>query len=392
MSLTNEQVDGTLYMRLGRDDTTNVFEINSESWHDDVVASEYKDVLTEVRPDQVQEWTIENRTGGGWFHPLHIHLCDFQIVSRNGQPAFDYEKGPKDVVYVGEDETVRVRLKFTLQKGGGNSQNRGGRYMIHCHNLPHEDHDMMHQFAVVDEDDDYMEVNDPIHAAPCEVDDGSYDDGWTPTDDVPPTVVASSPADGAPTGTNVIADFSEPVTGVNALSMTLHSESGLPVPAVVSLNLTGKRAVLNPVATLAPGTTYWARVSEDIKDEAGQPIEPFEWSFKTAGSALTAAPTVTKTVPLANAVGVGIAANMTATFSKPVTGVSEETMTLTAPDGSVVDAVVTLNSTRRIATLNPKPSLARKTVYTVSLVGGTAAIRDLNDNPLQSVEWSFTTL
>ena len=23
-----------------------------------------------------------------------------------------------------------------------------GRYMMHCHNLVHEDHDMMHQFAV----------------------------------------------------------------------------------------------------------------------------------------------------------------------------------------------------------------------------------------------------
>ena len=26
----------------------------------------------------------------------------------------------------------------------------GGRYMIHCHNLVHEDHDMMVQFAVGD--------------------------------------------------------------------------------------------------------------------------------------------------------------------------------------------------------------------------------------------------
>jgi hypothetical protein len=42
--------------------------------------------------------------------------------------------------------------------------------MIHCHNLPHEDHDMMSQFSVglapgeVDE-------NDPIAAAPCVKDD-----------------------------------------------------------------------------------------------------------------------------------------------------------------------------------------------------------------------------
>jgi spore coat protein A len=48
--------------------------------------------------------------------------------------------GPKDVVYVGEGETVRVLMRF----------NQGqGRYMMHCHNLVHEDHDMMTQFEVV---------------------------------------------------------------------------------------------------------------------------------------------------------------------------------------------------------------------------------------------------
>ena len=33
--------------------------------------------------------------------------------------------------------------------------------MVHCHNLPHEDHDMMQQFAVGNPD-----VNDPIASAP----------------------------------------------------------------------------------------------------------------------------------------------------------------------------------------------------------------------------------
>ena len=70
------------------------------------------------------------------------------------RPPSHYENGPKDVVYVGEDETVRLLMKFTLQKRGGNSRT-GGRYMIHCHNLPHEDHDMMQQFAVGQIPDDY---------------------------------------------------------------------------------------------------------------------------------------------------------------------------------------------------------------------------------------------
>ncbi len=171
MSLTTAQATNKLYMRLERDDVTNQFEISGKSWHD-VEDSGFKDVLTKVEPDEVGLWTVENRTGGGWFHPLHIHLVDFKIVSRNGRAAFPYEQGPKDVVYVGEDETVQLLMKFSLQAGGGNSRNAGGRYMVHCHNLPHEDHDMMHQFAVGDPD-----VNDPITSAPCKPDYGEYDDG-----------------------------------------------------------------------------------------------------------------------------------------------------------------------------------------------------------------------
>ena len=62
-----------------------------------------------------------------------------QILDRNGNAPFAYEKGWKDVFYVGENETVRVIGKF-----GPNT----GTYMTHCHNTVHEDHDMMNQFKV----------------------------------------------------------------------------------------------------------------------------------------------------------------------------------------------------------------------------------------------------
>ncbi|MFW5470965.1 multicopper oxidase family protein [Knoellia sp. CPCC 206435] len=174
MGLTESMASRRLNLRLERNDVTNVFEINDRTWHD-VVDSGYRDVLTVAEPDEIQVWEIENRSGG-WFHPLHIHLVDFRILSRNGRPAYPWEEGPKDVVYVGENETVRLAMKFTLQKGGGTSRNAGGRYMIHCHNLPHEDHDMMQQFAVGS-----VDANDPITSAPCQPDTGYYEDGWSPT-------------------------------------------------------------------------------------------------------------------------------------------------------------------------------------------------------------------
>jgi len=92
----------------------------------------------DVPLDAVEVWELENKSGG-WFHPLHIHLVDFKILDRNGKPPFDWELGPKDVAYVGENEKVRVIARFGPHRG---------RYMMHCHNLVHEDHDMMTHFDV----------------------------------------------------------------------------------------------------------------------------------------------------------------------------------------------------------------------------------------------------
>ncbi|MFC5930658.1 multicopper oxidase domain-containing protein [Cryobacterium melibiosiphilum] len=54
----------------------------------------------------------------------------------------------------------------------------GGRHMIHCHNLVHEDHDMMVQFAVGD-----WRVNDPVSSDPAYLDalpDGAYPPTYLP--------------------------------------------------------------------------------------------------------------------------------------------------------------------------------------------------------------------
>ena len=106
MFLQPAQSVKTRKFRLKRNDSTNLWTINDDSWQD-VIASGYKKVIADPELNSVEIWEIENKSGG-WFHPLHIHLVDFQILSRNGQPAMAHERGPKDVVYVGEGETVRL--------------------------------------------------------------------------------------------------------------------------------------------------------------------------------------------------------------------------------------------------------------------------------------------
>jgi FtsP/CotA-like multicopper oxidase with cupredoxin domain len=133
--------------------------INGFTW-EDVVNSNFQFCVARPGLNDVEIWELQN-PGGGWFHPVHIHLLEFKILDRNGKPPFDFELGPKDVAYTGENETVRLIMRFAPHKG---------RYMFHCHNLVHEDHDMMGQFGVSFTPGE-VDPNDPITAAPPQVDD-----------------------------------------------------------------------------------------------------------------------------------------------------------------------------------------------------------------------------
>ena len=92
----------------------------------------------------MEVWELRNDSGG-WHHPLHTHLVDFRVLDRefdrNGirVPPRPHELGPKDTVSLGENERVRIVAQFGPH---------AGRYMVHCHNVVHEDHDMMGQFTV----------------------------------------------------------------------------------------------------------------------------------------------------------------------------------------------------------------------------------------------------
>lgn len=122
--------------------TNGLWTLSGQTW-EDVIASNFGAVIADPGVDDVELWEIRNDSGG-WHHPLHIHLIDFRIIDRSIDDAapiapFPFELGPKDVVYTGEHERVRVMARFGPHPG---------RYMVHCHNLVHEDHSMMHQFEV----------------------------------------------------------------------------------------------------------------------------------------------------------------------------------------------------------------------------------------------------
>ena len=116
---------------------------------------------------------------------------------------------------------------------------------------------------------------------------------------------------------------------------------------------------------------------------------PYFAMFPVAGATDTTPPTVTATSPIANATGVALNANVTATFSEPVQGVGSGTFTLTPAGGTAVGASVTGSGNQW--SLDPTADLAASTTYTATLTGGTAAIRDMANNPLTTTSWTFTT-
>ncbi|WP_458779584.1 S8 family serine peptidase [Arthrobacter sp. D3-16] len=103
------------------------------------------------------------------------------------------------------------------------------------------------------------------------------------------------------------------------------------------------------------------------------------------------APTVTATAPGPNATAVATGANVTATFSTGVQGVTTGTFVLKNAAGSTIPATVSYNSTTRTAILDPGAGLPADVTYTATLVGGASAIRDAAGTPLASVTWSFLT-
>ena len=108
-------------------------------------------ILTKPPRGAVEIWNLKNGAGGG-VHPVHIHLIDFEILSRNGDngSVLPYEAaGLKDVVYLGPGQYVAPKKCFkeimliilrSVQVIARYAP-WDGVYMFHCHNLVHEDHE-----------------------------------------------------------------------------------------------------------------------------------------------------------------------------------------------------------------------------------------------------------
>ena len=96
-----------------------------------------------IRLGDTEIWELTNGTGQA--HPFHIHLVQFQVLSRNGKAPAKTDLGWKDTILVHPGDRIRIIMKFEKYADPQTP------YMYHCHIMAHEDNGMMGQFLVVDE-------------------------------------------------------------------------------------------------------------------------------------------------------------------------------------------------------------------------------------------------
>lgn len=86
-----------------------------------------------VMAGDVEIWEFVNTSDEP--HPIHIHNAMFQVIDRDGKaPDSPKDFGWKDTVIVWGAQKVRVAVRFGAHDG---------LYILHCHNLEHEDDGMM---------------------------------------------------------------------------------------------------------------------------------------------------------------------------------------------------------------------------------------------------------
>lgn len=83
-----------------------------------------------------ERWILRNE-GGGWWHPVHIHLESHQTVQFNGRTPDPADQFKNDTVILDGNGEVEILMNFRTFRGP---------FVFHCHNVEHEDMRMMFTF------------------------------------------------------------------------------------------------------------------------------------------------------------------------------------------------------------------------------------------------------
>jgi spore coat protein A, manganese oxidase len=122
--------------------------LNATYWH--------QPITEKPRINTTEIWNLINLTDE--VHPIHMHLVRFQVLDRRVFERFEYQRtgklrylgaltapepnemGWKDTVRAQPHAVTRIIVHFEAYTG---------RYVWHCHNLEHEDNEMMRPYEII---------------------------------------------------------------------------------------------------------------------------------------------------------------------------------------------------------------------------------------------------
>jgi FtsP/CotA-like multicopper oxidase with cupredoxin domain len=105
-----------------------------------------------------EEWLLNNNVGASaWTHPVHIHFEEFRVLKRFVAgvevPVPPLMTGRKDVMRLEAGQGALIKMQF---------RDFLGRYLIHCHNMGHEDAFMMVRWDIVENEAALLECQESM--------------------------------------------------------------------------------------------------------------------------------------------------------------------------------------------------------------------------------------
>ena len=118
------------------------FERTDGAWAINGRFADLEHALTTSAEGQGEIWHLDS--GGGWAHPVHIHLEYMRVLRRDGKLPPPNERdgmAKKDTIVIGADfGNVDIFIKF---------RDFLGPFVFHCHNIEHEDMRMMARMDIL---------------------------------------------------------------------------------------------------------------------------------------------------------------------------------------------------------------------------------------------------
>ncbi|MGI8738837.1 MAG: multicopper oxidase domain-containing protein [Gammaproteobacteria bacterium] len=131
-----------------------MWQVNGKLWDPDIdhTPKQLANPPVQIKRNTAEIWTLKSLSGG-WEHPIHIHFEEGQALTTNGVAPTAAQRSRQDMYRLGRETTIETFMRFrdfpdpdfdpSVELG------RRGRYVMHCHNLTHEDHAMMATWNIV---------------------------------------------------------------------------------------------------------------------------------------------------------------------------------------------------------------------------------------------------